>query len=292
MDAARLDGRTVLVTGGNAGVGFATVRAVAGLDGRVLLGARNRAKGDEAAARVRHDLPDGQVEVVDLDLASFASIRAAAADVGRRIDRLDVLVNNAGLIQTQYRLTDDGFEQTFGVNHLGHFLLTSLLLDQLRASAPARVVVVSSHAHRSATGGLDFDDLQGERSYRPFGAYARSKLANVYFARELARREAGTGVTANALHPGFVASRFGRDGDAGAAGDVVMVLARPFAISPTRAARTSVYLASSPDVADVTGGYFARCRPASVSRAARDDAAAARLWAVSEALVAGGAGPG
>ncbi len=283
---ARLNDSTVLVTGGNAGVGLATVRGLAGLGARVLLTARDPAKGEAAAAEVRAAVPGSAVEVVDLDLASFASIRRCAAEVGRRADRLDVLVNNAGLVQTQWRLTEDGFETTFGVNHLGPFLLTGLLRDQLVASTPARVVVVASAAHRGASAGLDFEDLQSERSYRPLTAYSRSKLANIYFTRELARRLAGTGVTANSLHPGFVASRLGRDGDGGRAGNVVMVLARPFAISPARGARTSIYLASSAEVADTTGGYFVRCRPAPPSPVARDDVAAARLWEVSEALVA------
>jgi NAD(P)-dependent dehydrogenase (short-subunit alcohol dehydrogenase family) len=201
-------------------------------------------------------------------------------------------VNNAGLTQLQRTVTEEGFETTFGVNHLGHFLLTTLLLDQLRASAPARVVVVSSMAHRSARAGLDFDDLQAERSYSPLGAYNRSKLANIYFTRELARRLDGRGVTANSLHPGFVASRLGRDGDGGVLGDVVMTLARPFAISPARGARTSVYLASSPAVADVTGQYFARCRETRPARVAVDAAGARRLWDVSDELVASVPDPG
>jgi NAD(P)-dependent dehydrogenase (short-subunit alcohol dehydrogenase family) len=230
-------------------------------------------------------VPHAAVEVVTLDLADFASIRSCAADVRDRFDRLDVLINNAGLVQAQRTVTADGFETTFGVNHVGHFLLTSLLLDQLRASAPARVVVVSSHAHR-AVSGLDFDDLNAEASYRPLVAYNRSKLANLLFTRELARRLDGSGVTANALHPGFVASRLGRDGDGGVAGAVVMVVARPFAISPRRGARTSIYLASSPEVATVTGEYFSRSRPVRASSAATDDAAARRLWAVTEELVA------
>jgi retinol dehydrogenase-12 len=287
-----MDGSTVLISGANAGVGLETARGLARRGARVLLAVRDAAKGEAAAAEVRATVPGSTVEVVDLDLASFASIRRCAAEVGRRFDRLDVLVNNAGLVQTRWLLTEDGFETTFGVNHLGHFLLTNLLTDQLRASAPARVVVVASRAHQGASNGLDFDDLQSERLYRPLTVYSRSKLANIYFTRELARRLAGTGVTANSLHPGFVASRLGRDGDGGTAGEVVMVLARPFAISPTRGARTSIYLASSPAVADTTGQYFARCRPVKPARVATDDAAARRLWEVSEALVASVPDPG
>jgi NAD(P)-dependent dehydrogenase (short-subunit alcohol dehydrogenase family) len=285
-------GSTVVVTGGNAGVGLETVAGLVGQGARVVLTARDETKGANAAERIRARGGPGTVEVAPLDLASFASIRRFARDVAPRLGSLAVLVNNAGLVQLEHTVTEDGFETTFGVNHLGHFLLTTLLLDQLRASAPARVVVVASMAHRSARGGLDFDDLQAERGYNPLGVYNRSKLANVSFTRELARRLAGTGVTANSLHPGFVASRLGRDGDGGVLGEITMTLARPFAISPARGARTSVYLASSPAVADVTGKYFSRCREARPSRVATDDDAARRLWSVSEALVASVPDPG
>ena len=277
---------TVLITGGNAGIGKETAVGLARGGARVAITARDPAKGAAAAAEVRERVAGATVDVVALDLASFGSIRACAGEVARRYEHIDVLVNTAGLVQLQRTLTEDGFETTFGVNHLGHFLLTTLLLDRLRASAPARVVVVASHAHKSARTGLRFDDLQAERSYSALGAYNRSKLANVYFARELARRLAGTGVTAKALHPGFVASRLARDGDAGFAGELVMTLARPFALSPARGARTSIYVASSRDVADVNGQYFARCRPVAPSPVATDDAAARRLWEVSESLVA------
>jgi NAD(P)-dependent dehydrogenase (short-subunit alcohol dehydrogenase family) len=222
-----------------------------------------------------------------LDLASFRSIRSFAAGVLDRFDRLDVLVDNAGLILRRRTETEDGFEATFGINHLGHFLLTDLLLDRLRASAPSRVVVVASSAHKGARQGLDFDDLQSIRKYRWMEAYSKSKLANIYFARELARRLDGTGVTVNALHPGFVRSDFGRGGDLGGLyGWGIKYLAGPFAISSERGARTTIYLASSPEVGGVTGGYFYKCKPAVPSRVAQDDAAARRLWDVSEQLVA------
>lgn len=289
---AAMQGSTVVVTGGNAGVGFETVVGLAGLGARVVLTARDEARGATAAEAIRARGGSGTVEVAPLDLASFASIRRFAREVAPRLGHLDVLVNNAGLVQLVPTVTEDGFETTFGVNHLGHFLLTTLLLDQLRASAPSRVVVVASHAHKSARGGLDFDDLQSARRYSGLGVYNRSKLANILFTRELARRLDASGVTANSLHPGFVASRLARDGDAGALGEAVMTLARPFAISPARGARTSVYLASSPAVADVTGKYFARCREVRPARAARDDDAARRLWDVSAELVASVPDPG
>lgn len=291
-EPAGIEGATVVVTGGNAGVGLETVAGLVDLGARVVLTTRDEARGAQAADAIRARGGRGSVQVAPLDLASFASIRWFATDVAPGLGRLDVLVNNAGLVQLQRTLTEDGFETTFGVNHLGHFLLTTLLLDQLRVSAPARVVVVASLAHKSARGGLDFDDLQSERGYTALGAYNRSKLANIYFARELARRLEGSGVTANSLHPGFVGSRLGRDGDAGWLGDTVMTLARPFAISPARGARTSVYLASSPAVADVTGKYFVRRHEARPARIATDDDAARRLWSASEELVASVPDPG
>ena len=221
-----------------------------------------------------------------LDLANFASIRAFAADFLDRYDRLDVLCNNAGLVLQKRQETADGFEATFGVNHLGHFLLTDLLLDRLRASAPSRVINVSSDAHKQARNGLDFDDLQSTRRYRGFAVYSKSKLANISFTRELARRLDGSGVVVNALHPGFVASRFGRDGDTGRAGNVVMFIIRPFAINSEQGAQTSIFLASSDDPDGITGEYWYKCALATPSRAALDDDAARRLWTASEELVA------
>lgn len=281
-----MDGSTVVVTGGNAGVGKETAVGLARAGTTVIITSRDRAKGVAALTDVRERSGSDAVELMSLDLASFASIRSFSEELLARHDRLDVLVNNAGLISRGRTETQDGFETTFGVNHLGHFLLTSLLLDRLRAGAPSRVVVVASHAHKQARRGLDFTDLQSERKYSPMAAYAKSKLANIYFARELARRLEGTGVTANSLHPGFVASRFARDGDGGRLGDIVMPLARPLAISPEKGARTSIWLASAPSLAGVTGEYFYKCKPSTPTAVARDDEAARRLWAVSEELVA------
>jgi NAD(P)-dependent dehydrogenase (short-subunit alcohol dehydrogenase family) len=276
---------TVVITGGNAGIGKETAVALAQQGANVVITARDARRGREAVEDVRERSGSDRVEVMALDLADLASVRDFACDFTAQHDRLDVLVNNAGLIQTSRTETVDGFETTFGVNHLGPFLLTQLLLDQIRASAPSRIVVVSSDAHKQARKGLDFDDLMSERSYSAFGVYGKTKLANIYFTRELARRLDGADTTANALHPGFVASRFGRDGDTGKLGEIAMVLGRPFAISPEKGARTSVYLASSPDVAGTSGAYFYKCRDKQPSAAARDDEAARRLWAVSEELV-------
>ncbi len=240
--------------------------------------------------RERSGAGDDLVECRPLDLASFASIRAFAGDVLAAHPAVHVLVNNAGVHLSDRRETAEGFEMTFGVNHLGPFLLTQLLLDRLRASAPARVVNVSSAAHRRASGGLPFDDLQTERHrYRGFRVYGESKLANILFTRELARRltAEGAGVTANACHPGLVATRFGLDGDTHG---LFNALSRPFVqrigLAPAQGAATQIWLASSPAVADRTGGYFVNCRDARPSAAARDDEAARALWEVSEDLVA------
>jgi NAD(P)-dependent dehydrogenase (short-subunit alcohol dehydrogenase family) len=277
---------TALITGGNAGLGKATAAGLARDDMHVVITSRDVTRGNAAAAEIRAASGSDRVEVMPLDLADLASIRRFATDFLARHDRLDVLVENAGIVQSSRTETLDGFETTFGVNHLGHFLLTQLLLDRVRESAPSRIVIVSSHAHKTARKGLDFDDLQSEGRYSWASAYAKSKLANIYFARELARRLEGTGVTVNAVHPGFVASRLGRDGDGGRLADIAMVLGRPLAISPEKAARTSIYLASSPEVAGVTAGYFFKSKPTKVAPIALDDEAARRLWAVSEELVA------
>jgi NAD(P)-dependent dehydrogenase (short-subunit alcohol dehydrogenase family) len=279
-------GKTVVITGGNAGVGKETAVGLARQGAHVVFTARDATRGADALADIRDRSGSDAVEVMSLDLASFASIHGFSEQLLSSHDRIDVLINNAGLVQQQRSLTEDGFETTFGVNHLGTFLLTSLLLDRLRASAPSRVLVVSSHAHKHVGAGLDFDDLQSERSYKAFRVYGKTKLANIYFTRELARRVDPAEVTVNALHPGFVASRFGRDGDGGRMGELGMLIARPAAISPEKGARTSIWLASSPEVADTTGGYFYKCKPSTPSKLAQDDAIAARLWSVSGELVA------
>ena len=274
-----------VVTGANSGIGLETGAALAGLGAKTVLACRNESRALVARHEIVRRHPEADVELLQLDLGDLAQIAGAAAEATERFGRIDVCVNNAGAIMRQRSVTVDGFETTFGVNHLGHFLLTQLLLDQIRASAPSRIVVVSSDAHKQPRKGLDFDDLMSERSYSAFRVYGKTKLANIYFTRELARRLDGTETTANALHPGYVASRFGRDGDTGKLGEIAMMLGRPFAISAEKGARTSVYLASSPDVAGVSGAYFYKCREKEPSAAARDDEAARRLWAVSEELV-------
>jgi NAD(P)-dependent dehydrogenase (short-subunit alcohol dehydrogenase family) len=280
-----MDGRVVLITGGNAGIGKETAVALASEGARVVFTARDATRGADALAEIRARSGRDTVEVMVLDLASFTSVRDFAQRWSDGHDRLDVLVNNAGLVLNSRRETGDGYEMTFQVNHLGPFLLTRLLRDQLVAGDAARVVNVASDAHKGARRGLDFDDLQSTKGYRGFSVYGKTKLANILFTRELARRWDDTGVTANAVHPGFVASSFGRDGDTGRLGALMFPLLKPFALSPEQGARTQVYVASAPELAGITGGYWVKSAPAAPSAAAQDDAAAARLWEVSEQLV-------
>jgi retinol dehydrogenase 12 len=278
-----LDGKVALITGGNGGIGLETAVGLAANGARVVITSRDAQRGASAAATVE-TRTGSPVEVMTLDLTSFASIRGFAKAFLDAHDRLDVLVNNAGLVLRERRVTEDGHETQFQTNHLGPFLLTALLRDRIEASTPARIVVVSSDAHRVARSGLDFDDLESTRGYRPFRTYGRTKLMNLLFTRELARRLDATGVTANAVHPGYIASRFGRDGDMSVLLSVGMMLSRPFARTPEVGAQTSIYVASSPDLDGVSGRYFARSRPSQPSAAAEDDDAAARLWDVSAEL--------
>jgi NAD(P)-dependent dehydrogenase (short-subunit alcohol dehydrogenase family) len=280
-----MTGKLVAITGANAGIGRETAVALARRGATVVMTSRDAGRGTEALEDVRSRSGSATVELMALDLADLTSVRSFATDLLERHDRLDVLIDNAGLVMAKRTETAEGFETTFGVNHLGHFYLTNLLVDRLKASAPARIVVVSSQAHKMARRGLDFDDLQSRRRYRGFDAYSKSKLANLYFTRELARRLAGTGVTVNAAHPGYVASRFGRDGDMYFE-PLLQLGAKLIAINPEAGARTSVYLASSPEVEGITGGYYAKSRPASISKTAKDDDAARRLWHASDALLA------
>ncbi|MBV8461867.1 MAG: SDR family oxidoreductase [Acidimicrobiales bacterium] len=281
-----MEGKTVVVTGGNSGIGFETAAALAGMGARVLLTARNADKGRAALSAIAQRT-DGaaQAQLVTFDLGDFSSVRRGAAEILEQAPRLDVIVNNAGLVLSERTQTVEGLEATFAVNHLGPFLLTNLLLDRVRASAPARIVNVASTAHASARKGIPFDDLQSERYYRPMRVYGQSKLANMLFTLELARRLEGTGVTANSLHPGTVRTGYGADGDARGLLAFGIKISSPFFLSPAKGARTSVYLASSPDVAGVSGEYFVDCKPKQPRAWAQDPDAARRLWQVSEELV-------
>ncbi len=281
-----MQGKVVVVTGSNTGIGLETAVGVAALEATTVLACRNRAKAEAAAKEVTRRTWNDDVHLVSLDLADLVSVRKAADEVLSRWGRLDVLVNNAGGTWSQRQVTAQGIEYTFGVNHLGHFYLTNLLLDRLRAGAPSRVINVTSVGHHAAFHGMRFEDLQSEKGYEAMEAYCRSKLANVLFTRQLATRLEGTGVTANAMHPGWVRSRFGMDGDLSGMMGFGMRAIRPLQINPQRAARTSVFLATSPDVATKTGMYWVRSKPGHMSRNARNDEAAARLWDESERLLA------
>lgn len=274
-------GCTVLVTGGTGGIGLATAAGLAGLGARVGIVGRSATRGAAAADDVRHRVPSAQVDVFEADLSAQAEVRSFAAQVRATYPRLDVLVNNVGGYWAHRHVTADGLEHTFALNHLAPFLLTHELRTLLVASAPARVVTVSSGAQ--AMGRIDLDDLQGERSYHGQRAYNQSKLANVLFTYELARRLQGTGVTATVLHPGVTRTRFGRE-DSGRAMRMLLPLVTPFMRSPEGGARTAIHLASSPEVAGVTGAYFANCRPKRSSKASYDRDLARRLWEVSAEL--------
>jgi NAD(P)-dependent dehydrogenase (short-subunit alcohol dehydrogenase family) len=276
-----MHGSTVLVTGGTGGIGLATATGLAGLGARVGIVGRSITRGAAAADAVRRRAPSAQVDVFEADLSAQAEVRRLAAEVKEAYPRLDVLVNNVGGSWAHRRVTADGLEHTFALNHLAPFLLTHELRDLLVASAPARVVTVSSGAQ--AMGRIDLDDLQGERSYSGQRAYNQSKLANVLFTYELARRLEGTGVTATVLHPGVVRTAFGRE-DTGRLLRLMFPLVTPFMKTPEQGAATSIYLASSPEVAGATGAYFANRRPKRSSKLSYDLDLARRLWDVSAEL--------
>jgi len=270
--------KVCLVTGATGGIGLVAASELARRGAHVVLVGRSPARCEAAVAQIQSQTDSRAVEALIADLSSQQQVRDLAGRFRDRHSRLDVLINNAGGMWLRRETTEDGLEMTVAVNHLAYFLLTHLLLDTLRASAPARIVNVSSAAHRKAT--LDFDDLMGERGYNGWRQYCRSKLMNLLFTYELARKLEGTGVTANALHPGWVATGFA--GNNGWRGRLWQFVARCFAISVEEGARTAVYLASSSEVAGVNGRYFIRERIEPSSAASTDDAVAHRLWQMSE----------
>jgi retinol dehydrogenase-14 len=274
-------GKTVLVTGGTAGIGRATAMGLAMMGAHLGITGRDRGRTEEAAAEIRA-ASGGQVDVFVADLSCQAQVRRLAEQVQQACPRLDVLVNNVGGYWNTRHVTADGLERTFALDYLAPFLLTNLLLGRLKQSAPARVVTVASNAHTTCR--IDFDDLQGERSYSGSRAYSQSKLGNVLFTYELARRLAASTVTANALHPGVVNTSFGAE-DPGGVQRLFVPFVRPFLKTPVQGAATSIHLASSPDLEQVSGRYFANSKPKRSSKASYDQAAAARLWRVSAELV-------
>jgi NAD(P)-dependent dehydrogenase (short-subunit alcohol dehydrogenase family) len=270
--------KVCIVTGGNSGIGKATVAGLAQRGATVVIACRDVDKGKAALDEVVAKTGSKDLHVMQLDLASLKSVRGFAAAFIAKFSRLDVLVENAGVLTGKRQLTADGLEMDFGVNHVGHFLLMELLLPVLKTSAPSRIVVVSSNLHSGAT--LDFDDLQGERSWTK-GAYGKSKLANMLFVRALAKRLEGTSVVVNALHPGVISTDLARDFPA-----PIRLMAKWFLKSPEKGARTSLHLAMSPEAGSISGKYFVDSKQKIPSAAALDDALAERLWVETERLVA------
>jgi NAD(P)-dependent dehydrogenase (short-subunit alcohol dehydrogenase family) len=275
-------GKVVLITGATGGIGKATAIGLASLGARVGITGRDLTRAEQATAEIRTVSGNPAVDVFAADMSSQAEVRRLAGAVLDAYPRLDVLINNVGGFWAHRHPTADGLEHTFALNHLAPFLLTNLLLDRLKASAPARVVTVSSGAQ--AAGRIDFDDLQGARRYSGQRAYSQSKLANILFTNELARRLQGTGVTANSVHPGVVRTNFGSEDQAGIF-QIVSPLVRPFLKTPTQGAWTPIYLASSPDVEAISGRFFANRTPKSANKAADDVDLTGRLWRVSATLV-------
>ncbi|HEY6250595.1 MAG TPA: SDR family oxidoreductase [Candidatus Angelobacter sp.] len=266
--------KTIVITGATSGIGQVAAEKLAGMGARIVQVARSRERGEAAMKRLR-DLSPGITHTIHYaDLSRISEMKRVASEIAAAEPHIDVLINNAGAMFGSRQLTEDGLERTFALNHVSYFVLTHGLRERLAGSAPARIVNTASDAHESAK--LDFDDLQSSKSFRGFKVYSRSKLCNILFTRELARRLAGTGVTANSLHPGFVSTRFADE--SGGWFSVVVRIAKLFALSPQQGAETLVYLASSPEVAGVTGEYFHKCRAIVPSTEAQNDANAQRLW--------------
>jgi NAD(P)-dependent dehydrogenase (short-subunit alcohol dehydrogenase family) len=278
-----LAGKTFVITGATSGIGLETALRLAERGARLALVGRDRRRGEAALAAVRQRASGCDIQIHYADLMRLGEVRRLAFDLLSALPRIDVLLNNAGAIFRERQETADGLERTFALNHMAYFLLTDLLRDRLVESAPARVVNVASEAHRGAR--LDFADLQNARNYTGWSAYRRSKLANILFTRQLARRLEGTGVTANCLHPGFVASRFGDE--TGGLFRLGLSWAKSlFAISPEQGARTSVHVATAPEPGITSGRYYVKSKPATPSPAALDDVAAVRLWDESARICA------
>jgi NAD(P)-dependent dehydrogenase (short-subunit alcohol dehydrogenase family) len=277
-----MQGKVCLITGGTNGIGKSAAQALAVLGATVVIVGRDAHKTSQVVKEIRSASGNNNVDSLLADLSSQQDVRRLARDFQRKYSRLHVLLNNAGGTYLTRQLSVDGLEMTFALNHLAYFLLTNLLLDTLKASAPARIINVSSDAH--ANGKIEFDNLQGERDFSGLGPYGNSKLANILFTIELARRLDGTGVTANALHPGLTNTGFGKNNPGwlmALMGALIPLIAR----SPDKGAQTSVYLASSPDVAGVTGKYFVDSKVARPARQATNGAVASRLWDVSADMV-------
>ncbi|MBU6471717.1 MAG: SDR family oxidoreductase [Alphaproteobacteria bacterium] len=280
-----MQGKTVVITGATSGIGQVAAAKLAERGARIVFVARDPARGEALLRHLNAIAPGIPHAAYYADLSRLSEMKRVAGEIAAAEPKIDVLINNAGAMFTPRQLTADGLEQTFALNHMSYFVLTNLLLENLKAAGKARIVSTASDAHRG--GKFDFADLQSEQRYRAFVVYARSKLMNILFTRELARRLQGTAVTANCLHPGFVATRFG-DNNTGLL-KTVFGFAKNFALSPEKGARTLLYLATSPEVDGVSGKYFDKSRPTTPSKEAQDDAAAAKLWQVSAEISGVGA---
>ncbi|TCP19158.1 NAD(P)-dependent dehydrogenase (short-subunit alcohol dehydrogenase family) [Scopulibacillus darangshiensis] len=277
-----MQNRIAVVTGANSGMGLATSAALIKRGFHVIMACRNSERGAKALQQVKQDSGANHVELMTCDLGSLDSIRTFAKQFKERYQRLDVLVNNAGVVSIKRETTADGFESMIGVNHLGHFLLTNLLLDRLKQAKQGRIVTVSSGAHKA--GNIHFNDPHLSSKYNVVKGYSQSKLANILFTRELAERLESSSVTANCLHPGAVGTNLGVNRNTGFGKAIHRVL-RPFFLTPAEGADTAIYLATSPDVTDNSGEYFYKRKIASISAKARDKALAKKLWAWSEQQV-------
>jgi len=275
-----MDGKVVLITGGTSGIGRATATALAAMGAEVVVSGRSRQRGEAAVEEMRDTSGNEKISLMLADLAVQAEVRGLAEEFRKRYDRLDVLVNNAGIIQSKRTETPDSIELTLAVNHLAPFLLTNLLLDLLKESAPSRIVTVSSEARRGAR--IDFEDLQSERRYRAFKVYGMTKLANILFTYELAERLEGTGVVANSLHPGGVNTNFGNNNRS--FGTLIFRAFKPFMRTPEQGADTVVYLAVSPEAGKMTGRYLTDRKVVSSFQDPHDEVMQKRLWEVSEEL--------
>lgn len=277
--------KTVVITGATSGIGEVAACALAQQGARIVFIARDRGRGEQLLRRLQELAPGASHAQHHANLSRLTEMKRVAEQIAANEPRIDVLINNAGAMFTVRQVTGEALEMTFATNHISYFVVTNLLLPSLKATPGARIVSTSSDAHRGAK--LDLDDLQMQEGYSGFGMYARTKLMNILFTRELARRLAGTGVTANSLHPGFVNTRFGDE--SGGLTAFVVKAAKRFALSPQEGAQTLIYLASSPEVAGVTGQYFYRCKVATPTEEAQNDASARRLWDISAQLTGVGA---
>jgi len=278
-----MQGKVCVVTGANSGIGKATAMGLAQMGATVVMVCRDQAKGEEAQNEIKEKSGNDAIDLMLADLTSQASIRQLAENIQQRYQQVHVLINNAGGVNLTRRETSDGLEATFAVNYLAPFLLTNLLLDKLKASSPARIVIVSSESHQA--GYIKMDDLELEKGYRLMRAYGQSKLAMVLFTYELARRLQGTGVTANCLHPGFVATNIGQNGVGSIGRSIVKLIFSRLGISPEEGAKTSIYLASSPEIEGVTGKYFAKSIPVRSAPISYDETLQRQLWDESVKLV-------